>query len=175
MQSRDAFIALEHVGYTVLLHPTVKYTDPVSLPPILRFEAPPGPAGMMRLFTIILAVTMVILGALAAHHAQGTQGETNHAVIAELDTNLPPLAASGGSPDSAGEHLMLGLATGCIVLIACFTLGLALLATRAWRAQLFRRLNAVVHALYALIIDAPPTALATVARPSLVALSISRT
>jgi hypothetical protein len=32
---------------------------------------------MMRLFTIILAVTMVILGALAAHHAQGTQGETH--------------------------------------------------------------------------------------------------
>lgn len=160
---------------TRLLHPTVKYIDTVTLPPALRFEAPPGPAMMMRLFTIILAVTMVILGALAAHHGQVDRGETSHAVIAELDTAASSLAESAGSPDSASEHLMIGLATGCIVLIVCCTLGLALLAARAWRAGLFRRTNAIAQSLCALIIGAPPTALATVARPSLVALSISRT
>lgn len=130
---------------------------------------------MMRLFTVILAVTMVLLGALAAHHVQAAQGETGHAVVAELDTVPPPLAGIGGSPDSVGEHLVLGLATGCIVLIACCTLGLALLAARAWRAERFRRLNGVAQSLCELIIGPPPTTLAAVAQPSLVALSISRT
>lgn len=148
----------------------------MTLHSALRFEAAPGPAAMMRLFTIILAVTMVILGALAAHHhAQVAQGEITQAVIAEFDTAPLPLAERAGSPDSTSEHLMLGLATGCIVLIAYCTLGLALLAARAWRAELLRRLNAVAQSLCALIIGPPPTTLATIAPPSLVALSISRT
>ena len=129
---------------------------------------------MMRLVTIFLAVTMVVLGALAAHQAQTAQAATSHAVLAELDAAPQPLAGSGGSSDIAGEHLMVGLATGCIVLIACCTLGLALLSARAWRADLFRRLSAIAQPLRA-VIGATPTALTPAARPSLVALSISRT
>lgn len=125
---------------------------------------------MMRLITILLAVAMVVLGALAAHHAQTVQGETSHAVLVELDTATQPLAGSGGPPDSPGEHLAAGLVTGCMVLIAC----LALVAARAGRGDLFRRLSWVADPLRAVTGVTPP-APTFAARPDLIALSISRT
>jgi|GEM_PF-1203477 hypothetical protein len=147
----------------------------MSLPVALRLEAPPGPAAMMRLVTIILALMMVLLGVLAAHHAQTAQGEAGHAIVAEFETAHQPLAAGGAAPDIAAEHLAVGLAAGCIVLIACCALGLALLASRAWRADLFRRPSTVAQQLRTVILGAASTTLTTISRPSLVALSISRT
>lgn len=145
----------------------------MSVPRAQSLEARPSPATIMRLVTILLAVTMVALGALAAHHAQTAQGDVSHSTVAELGTSSQPLAASGGAPAVAGERFMVGLATGCIVLIACCTLGLAL-AARVWRADLFRRLGSVANPLRT-VIGANPTALTPATCPSLVALSISRT
>lgn len=123
---------------------------------------------MMRFVTIVLAVAVVVLGVLAAHHAQATQGETSHAVLVELDTVAGSLPDSGGSPDTPSEHLGAGLVTGCIVLIACLTRE----AARTRRADVYRWLSRVAHALGAINGVIPA---ARAARPDLVALSISRT
>ena len=146
----------------------------MSLPPTFRMKAPPGPSAVMRLVTIVLALMLVVLGVLVAHHAQAAQGETGHAVLAEPVTAHQPLGADGGaSPAVAAERIAVTLATGCIVLIVCCALGLALLAARAWRMDLIRGLSAASPSLRTAIISA--TALTSVPRPSLVALSISRT
>lgn len=146
----------------------------MSLPPALSLEAPTGPAAMMRFVTILLILMVGVLGILAAHHAETMQTDPGHAVLAELDTAHQPAAAGSASPEIAGEHIAIGLATGCIVLIAGCALGLALLAGPTWRAALSRRLSAVAQPLRA-VIGASTTALNSAARPSLVALSISRT
>ncbi len=145
----------------------------MRLPPAHILDARPSPARMMRLVTILLVLMLGALAMLAAHHAQTTPAETSHAVLAEYDTSPQPIAGNGGTTNTAGELLVVGLATGCIVLIACCTLGLALSA-RAWRADLFRRPSSVAKPLRA-VIGGNPTALTPAARPNLVALSISRT
>ncbi|HLS13536.1 MAG TPA: hypothetical protein VK095_03400 [Beutenbergiaceae bacterium] len=124
----------------------------------------------MRLVTILLAVVMVVLGALAAHHAQTVQGETSQPVVLEVDAAAQPLAGSGGAPDSPGGHPAAGLVTGCIVLIAC----LALVPARAGRGDLLKRLSWVTDTLRA-VIGVTPTGPTFAARPDLIALSISRT
>lgn len=129
---------------------------------------------MLRLATIILMLVLGFLVLFAAHHAQTTQGETSHVVLAEIDNASQPLAGNDASPDIADENLAVGLATGCIVLTVCCALGLALQSVRAWRSDLFRRLNSVAKTVRA-ITGVSPTALLSAARPSLVALSISRT
>lgn len=139
-----------------------------------RTEAVFGSVALMRLLTVVLAVLLVILGVLAAHHAQNAGGETGHVVLAEPETAHLPLAGDGESwPAIAVGEVAVGLATGCVVLVVCCALGLALLASRAWRADLFRRLgNAVrfVREAFTVFPSVTPGA-----RPSLVALSISRT
>lgn len=144
-------------------------SQPPAHSPATRYS----PAAMTRLVTILLVLMLGALAMLAAHHAQTAQAETSHAVLAEYDTSPQPLADNGGTTDTAGEGLVVGLVTGCIVLIACCALGLAL-AARVWRADLFRQLGSVATALRTLI-RANPTALTPAACPSLVALSISRT
>ncbi len=147
----------------------------MSLTPSLRLQAPPGPAAMTRLITVVLALMMIGLGVMAAHHAQTAQSAPGHAVVVELKTAHQPVSAEGHAPpDFIVGDIAVGLATGCIVLIACCALGLALMAARAWRADLFRRLIAAARSLPATIIDAAP-GVAGVPRPSLIALSISRT
>lgn len=149
----------------------------MSPTPVIRVKAARGPAALMRLVTIILALMLVVLGVLAAQHAQTAQGGTGHTVLTELDTAHQPLAVGVGSTSSdiAGAHIAIGLATGCIVLIVCCALGLALLAARAWRADLFRRLSGATQLLRAIIVGATPGAVADRGRPSLIVLSISRT
>lgn len=144
----------------------------MRLPPAHSLEARPSPATMMRLVTVLLVLMLGILAMVAAHHAQTAQGEASHAVL-EYDTTSQLLAGNGGSSDIAGEHVVAGLATGCIVLIACCALGLAL-AARVWRADVFRQLSSVAKPLRANI-GASLTALTSAARPNLIALSISRT
>src|SRR5690625_4202926 len=112
----------------------------MSLPPSSRHC--PSPAAM-RLVTILLAVVVVVLGALAAHHAQTVQGETSQPVVLEVDAAAQPLAGSGGAPDSPGGHPAAGLVTGCIVLIAC----LALVPARAGRGGLLNRRSWVTEPL----------------------------
>lgn len=147
--------------------------------PVIRVKAAPGPAALMRLVTIILALMLVVLGVLAAQHAQTAQGGTGHTVLTELDTAHQPFAVGVGvgstSSDIAGAYIAVGLATGCIGLIVCCALGLALLAARAWRADLFRRLSGATQLLRVIIVGATPGAVAGRDRPSLIVLSISRT
>lgn len=134
---------------------------------------------MMRLVTTVVALMLVILAMLAAHHAQTIQEQNGHAVVAELDATHQSVAAPGGiGPASVGveaEQVMIGLATGCLVLIACCALGLALLASRTWRAQLAIGLNSMMRALRIGDFGGRFGAFAGDSRPSLVALSISRT
>lgn len=146
----------------------------MTLPPALRVAAWLGPAVMTRVVTILLLVMLGILAMLAAHHSQGTQGETSHAVLAELNSASQPVAGNDGSTEVAVEPLVVGLAASCLVLIACCALGLALLTAPAWRAGQLRRLNAVAQAFRAVFI-ATSTAFTATAGPRLVALSISRT
>lgn len=147
---------------------------PVTPTPALRVKAAPGPAALMRLVTAVLALMLVVLGVLAAQHAQTSQGEIGHTVLMELEVAHQPLTAVGGAvSDTAGELLTFGLVAGCIVLIICCALGLALLAARAWRAEPFRRLGRAVQLFRAMVGGAIPAGGG--ARPSLIALSISRT
>lgn len=150
--------------------------DPVTPTPSLRVTAAPRPAALMRLVTIVVALLLVVLGILAAHHAQTTQGESGHPVLTELATAHQPIADSAaGAPEiSAAEHIAMGLAAGCIALIVCCALGFAVLAARAWRAELFRRLGSAAQLLRATVIAATPALLGAGARPSLIVLSISR-
>lgn len=143
----------------------------------LHVKAAPGPAALMRLVTIVVALLLVVLGVLAAHHAQTAPGETGHPVLTELATAHQPIAADPGAgpADVSAEHIAMGLATGCIVLIICCALGLAMLAARAWRAELFRRLGSVAQLLHAVIIAVTSAPRGGGARPSLIVLSISRT
>ncbi len=128
----------------------------------------------MRLITIVLALMVGVVGMMmVAHHAQTALGESGQAVLAEFDTLPQSLTGGVVSTDTAGEYLVAGLATGCILLIACCALGLALLTIRAWRADLFRRLGRVAQPLRAVIL-ATPMALTPAIPPDLVALSISR-
>lgn len=129
---------------------------------------------LIRLLTTLLALTIVILGAMAAHHVQAAPTGASHMTIAEANTVPQPLVDGDSSVFFAAEQLAAGVATGCIVLIACCVLGSALISARAWRARLHERISAVARFPTPLI-KAPPTALPTAARPSLVVLSISRT
>lgn len=150
---------------------------PVTPTPTLRVTAAPRPAALMRLVTIVIALLLVALGVLAAHHAQTAQGESGHPVLTELTTAHQPIAEpdAGVFEISAVEQLALGLAAGCIALIVCCALGLALLAARAWRAELSRRLGSAAQLARAIAIAAMPALLGAGARPSLIVLSISRT
>lgn len=150
---------------------------PVTPTPTLRVTAAPRPAALMRLVTIVIALLLVALGVLAAHHAETAQGESGHPVLAELTTAHQPIAEpdAGASEISAVEHFALGLAAGCIALIVCCALGLALLAARAWRAELFKRLGSAAQRLQSIIAAAIPAPLGGGARPNLIALCISRT
>lgn len=130
---------------------------------------------MTRLLTTLLALTIVILGALAAHHVQAAPTGASHMTIAEVNTVPQPLMSGDESVTFAAEQIVAGVTTGCIVLIACCVLGLALISAHAWRARLHERISAVARLIPTLLINAPPTTLPTAARPSLVALSISRT
>ncbi len=148
----------------------------MRLPLVFRLKAPPSTAAPTRLVTTILVLVLVVLGLLAVHHAQTAQGEFSHTVLAEFDPARQSFAASSGAhPDIAGEDIAVGLVMGCIALIASCALGLALMAARAWRANLFGWLSDVTLPLRVVFIGAGSTAPATVARPSLVALGISRT
>lgn len=152
--------------------------DKVTLNTTLRVKAVSRPAALMRLVTIVVALLLVLLGVLAAHHAQTAQGEPGHAVLTELATAHQPLAPDhgAGSFDGSAENIAMGLATGCIVLVVCCALGLALLVARAWRADLFRRLGRATQVLRAIItIVASPAPFGGRAGPSLIVLSISRT
>lgn len=145
--------------------------------PTFHVKAGHRPAALMRLVTIVVALLLVVMGVLAAHHAQTAQGETGHPVLTELATAHQPIAAGldAGASDMSAEHIAMGLATGCIVLIVCCALGLALLAARAWRAELFKRLGSAAQRLQSIIAAAIPAPLGGGARPNLIALCISRT
>src|SRR5690554_222014 len=118
----------------------------MSMPPALRFQAPRGPAAMLRLLTIIMALMLVVLGALAANHAQAAQAETSQSIGAEPDTAHQLTTADGGAALQGDDtHIALGLATGCIVLIACCAFGLATLSASAWSAHLLRRLGGITQ------------------------------
>lgn len=130
---------------------------------------------MIRLVTIILALTVITLGALAAQHAQTAQGESSYGLAAELNTDHQQLASGGAAwSETAGEVIAVGLATGCIALVASCALGLAMRAGRTCRADPYSRLVSVAKLPRQVLVGATLTTLTT-ARPSLVALSISRT
>ncbi|MET3768813.1 hypothetical protein ABIB15_001497 [Marisediminicola sp. UYEF4] len=125
--------------------------------------------------TIILALTMITLGALAAQHAQTAQGEASYGLAAELNVDHQQLASGGAAwSKPAGEVIVVGLATGCIALVASCALGLAMRLGRAWRADLYSRLVSVAKPRREVLVG-PTLTMLTTARPSLVALSISRT
>jgi len=131
-----------------------------------------GPAGAMRLLTVVLALLLVISGTLAAQHAQTSRSETDHTLLAESNTaHQPPAAEADSAANTVGEYIAVGLASGCIVIIICCVLGMALLAGRTLLFKLFvhiwRRVRTNALVAIAAVTPAP--------RPCLVTLSISRT
>lgn len=144
--------------------------------PALR-TAVGGPNALMRLVTIIVVLLVATLGVLAAQHAQTARGETGHLVSTELATahQASALGPDGGVSESSAEQVAIGLVTGCIVLIVCCALGLALWAARAWRAELSRRLFNATQGLLATFLSVTRDRPGVTARPSLIVLSISRT
>jgi len=147
--------------------------DPVGPDPIQRVKAAPV---LLTFAIMVVALLLVLLGVLAANHAEIVPNESRYTVPSQLVTTYPPTTVNLdviASEFSVGH--VRGLATGCIVLIMCCTVGLALLAAGAWRAELFRRLAHAVQLLQVRSIGAIPARLGGGTRPCLIVLSISRT
>lgn len=136
----------------------------------------------MQLFIMVFSLVLVSMGILASHHAQVTEDRVAQSTVAELGVVFQALTPAGEASSSSSSSAALsstqivgGLAVGCLFLIACCTIGLALIAARVWRGKLPRTLNAIPLRRETRILGWTPAGPSTAARPSLVALSISRT
>lgn len=136
----------------------------------------------MQLFVMVFSLVLVSMGILASHHAQVTEDRVAQSTVAELGVVFQALTPAGEASSSSSSSAALsstqivgGLAVGCLFLIACCTIGLALIAARVWRGKLPRTLNAIPLRRETRILGWTPAGPSTAARPSLVALSISRT
>ena len=136
-----------------------------------------GPNALMRLVTIVVVLLVVTLGVLAAQHGQTARSEPGHLVFTELSTahQVSAVDSDAGASESSAEQVAIGLGAGCIVLIVCCALGLALRAARARLAELSRRLANATERLLATFLAVFRDRPGVTARPSLIVLSISRT
>lgn len=137
----------------------------------------------MQLFIMVFSLVLVSMGILASDHAQVTEDRVAQSTVAELGVVFQALTPAGEASSSSSSssaalsstQIVGGLAVGCLFLIACCTIGLALIAARVWRGKLPRTLNAIPLRRETRILGWTPAGPSTAARPSLVALSISRT
>lgn len=136
----------------------------------------------MQLFIMVFSLVLVSMGILASHHAQVTEDRVAQSTVAELGVVFQALTPAGEASSSSSSSAALsstqivgGLAVGCLFLIACCTIGLALIAARVWHGKLPRTPNAIPLRRDTRILGWTPAGPSTAARPSLVALSISRT
>ncbi len=132
----------------------------------------------MQLFIMVFSLVLVSMGILASHHAQVTEDRVAQSTVAELGVVFQALTPAGEASTSAAlssTQIVGGLAVGCLFLIACCTIGLALIAARVWHGKLPRTPNAIPLRRDTRILGWTPAGPSTAARPSLVALSISRT
>ena len=126
----------------------------------------------LRALTIVLAVAMLVLGVLAAHHEANVSASSSHIVVQD------PHGISASADDSdtadAGVNVFASLAAGCVLLALCCVFTLALLNRSHWLASLARYLGAIlaVQQRRPLL---PTARFFRLPEPSLTALSISRT
>lgn len=128
----------------------------------------------LRALTIVIAGILLVLGAVAAQHA-----ETASPVSSSVATEGTHQKAGHEEGEvttgtySVGEGAFVTLAAGCVVVAICCVIGLALLAKSRWYAYLARYLGAALPG-QARIDDLG--ALRSPRRaPSLISLSVSRT
>lgn len=128
----------------------------------------------LRALTVVLAGLLLLLGALAAHHAEAATPDSAYIASDALqDAHGLALDDERAASTSAGESVLATLAAGCVVLAICCVIGLAILARAQWAALLARYLGASVPPQSRVFtLSSIPSALAA---PSLISLSISRT
>jgi len=148
----------------------------VTWEPTPRVDDAFGLVALMKVVTVSLALLLVALGVLASHPGQATRDEAGHlagtALVAEQQRIV--VDPTTGTSVAISEEVVIGLATGCVLLAACCALGLALLSARKVIARVLGRLQAPDRSLR--IEAVAPTGLFACRRsPSLTVLSISRT
>jgi len=150
----------------------------MNLPLSHRAEFQLASGAMMRFITIALALVLVSFSAMAAHLAQTTEDRAGHTAIAAIVVTEQPAATDASFGESSlgatGGLIATGLASGCVVLVLCCVLALALLGARAWRTGGFRLVRAVAPLLRLVVLGLTRAVVAS-RRPCLIALSISRT
>lgn len=124
----------------------------------------------LRALTIAVTSLMLVLGALAAHHADS--GELREGASFASAMQDPHGTVSAGS-ESAEESVLVTLGVGCVVLAICCLLALALVSRSRWTAMLARYLGVVNPSRIQSRIER--TFASALAGPSLFSLSISRT
>lgn len=133
-------------------------------------------AVLMRALTVVLAGLLLLLGALAAHHAEAIKPEAAYLASDVMQDEHEPglaLGAEQTAQTSAGDGVLATLAAGCVVLAICCVIGLAILGRAQWAALLARYFGvAVPGRIRTLTLASFPSALSG---PSLLLLSISRT
>ncbi|MDP3207639.1 MAG: hypothetical protein Q8M65_00690 [Rhodoglobus sp.] len=128
----------------------------------------------LRALTIALTSLVLLLGALAAHHAEASTFEADYTASGQLqDEHTPTLTGDQVSTTVASESVLVTLVAGCVVLAICCVIALALLTRAHWAALLARYRGAATPSqVRNLLFTTFPSALAA---PSLFSLSISRT
>ncbi len=129
---------------------------------------------LLRALTIVLTGLLLVLGALAAHHAENTTEEAPHLTVTALeDTHALTDSATQGAP-ALNQTVLVGLAAGCAVLAICCLIAMALLNRAHWSALLARYLGALLPGA-AKFSGVSPATVSAIPAPSLITLSISRT
>ena len=128
----------------------------------------------LRVLTIALTSLVLLLGALAAHHAEASTFEADYTASGQLqDEHAPILTGDPVSATAGAKSVLVTLAAGCVALAICCVIALALLTRAQWAALLARyRGAATASQVQNLPLTTFPSALAA---PSLFSLSISRT
>lgn len=128
----------------------------------------------LRALTIALAMIVLLLGALAAHHAEASTLGTDYSASGQLqDEHTLTVTGDPVPTTAAAESVRVTLVAGCALLAICCVIALALLTRAQWAALLARyRGAASASQVRNLPLTTFPSALAA---PSLFSLSISRT